>query len=58
MSDSSDEALMQRYGQGDADAFTVLYERYRGPLYRYFLRQLGDRSRTCPAMATQKCHWS
>ncbi len=42
MSDSSDEALMQRYGQGDADAFTVLYERYRGPLYRYFLRQLGD----------------
>ena len=42
MSDASDEALMTRYGQGDAEAFSELYERYRGPLYRYFLRQLGD----------------
>jgi RNA polymerase sigma-70 factor (ECF subfamily) len=34
----ADEDLMARYGDGDADAFDLLYERYRGPLYRYFLR--------------------
>ncbi len=33
-----DEDLMARYGAGDADAFDALYDRYRGPLYRYFLR--------------------
>lgn len=30
---------MLRYGSGDLDAFRRLYERHRGGLYRYFLRQ-------------------
>jgi RNA polymerase sigma-70 factor (ECF subfamily) len=30
---------MLRYRAGDADAFSRLYERHKGPLYRYFLRQ-------------------
>jgi len=38
----SDEALMQRYASGDAVAFDALYERYRGPLYRYLLRGCGN----------------
>jgi len=38
---TSDEALMSRYRDGDASSFEILYERYKGPLYRYFLRQSG-----------------
>ena len=30
---------MLRYARGDVDAFQQLYERHRGGLYRYFLRQ-------------------
>jgi RNA polymerase sigma-70 factor (ECF subfamily) len=38
-----DQALMLRYGNdGDMAAFEQLYGRYRGPLYRYLLRQSGD----------------
>ena len=35
----SDEDLMLRYAAGDAEAFQPLYDRHRGGLYRYFLRQ-------------------
>ena len=35
----SDEALMLRYADGDMAAFQSLYQRHRGGLYRYFLRQ-------------------
>lgn len=35
---ASDEELMQRYRDGDAASFDVLYTRHRGPLFRYFLR--------------------
>lgn len=35
----SDEELMSGYRDGDAGAFEMLYERFKGPLYRYFLRQ-------------------
>ena len=35
----SDEALMQGYARGNVDAFTELYERHKGGLYRYLLRQ-------------------
>ena len=35
----SDEDLMLDYAQGNADAFEVLYRRYKGPMYRYILRQ-------------------
>ena len=36
----SDESLMLAYADGDAGAFDVLYDRHKGPLYRYFSRQL------------------
>jgi RNA polymerase sigma-70 factor, ECF subfamily len=42
--DLSDETLMLRYRAGDADAFTKLYERHKGSLYRYFLRHSGVRA--------------
>jgi RNA polymerase sigma-70 factor (ECF subfamily) len=35
-----DAGLMVRYRDGDAGAFTVLYGRHKGPLYRYLLRQV------------------
>ena len=38
MEDGSDDDLMLRYAGGDAGAFDVLYERYKGPIYRYCLR--------------------
>jgi RNA polymerase sigma-70 factor (ECF subfamily) len=34
----SDEACMQRYRQGDDQAFRLLYQRYREKLHRYVLR--------------------
>jgi RNA polymerase sigma-70 factor (ECF subfamily) len=34
-----DGALMLRYARGDLSAFTRLYERHKGALYRYLLRQ-------------------
>jgi RNA polymerase sigma factor (sigma-70 family) len=37
----TDEALMLAYRGGDGAAFEALYARWRGPLYRYFLRQCG-----------------
>jgi RNA polymerase sigma-70 factor (ECF subfamily) len=37
----TDEELMQRYRDGDAQAFDDLYGRYRGPVYRYVTRLLG-----------------
>ncbi len=30
---------MMNYGAGDADAFDVLYQRHKAPLYRFVLRQ-------------------
>ena len=42
MRDASDEQLMHRYAKGDARAFDQLYQRHRGPLYRYFKRQVND----------------
>ena len=32
---------MLSYCSGDADAFEVLYQRHKGPLYRFVLRQCG-----------------
>lgn len=42
MRETTDEQLMQRYAKGDAQAFDQLYARHRGPLYRYFNRQVND----------------
>jgi RNA polymerase sigma factor (sigma-70 family) len=38
----SDENLMLGYCSGDAGAFEVLYQRHKGPLYRFILRQCGQ----------------
>jgi RNA polymerase sigma-70 factor, ECF subfamily len=35
-----DSRLMLRYRDGDAVAFSSLYERHKGPLYRYLLRHV------------------
>ncbi|MDX1434106.1 MAG: RNA polymerase sigma factor, partial [Gammaproteobacteria bacterium] len=40
----SDEALMLKYRDGDAHAFDVLYERHKGPLFRYCLRHCSERT--------------
>jgi RNA polymerase sigma-70 factor (ECF subfamily) len=40
---NSDEALMQRYRDGDAGAFDTLYARHKGGVFRYVLRQCGNR---------------
>lgn len=36
--ETSDEALMLRYRDGNAAAFEALYARHKGPLYRFMLR--------------------
>jgi RNA polymerase sigma-70 factor (ECF subfamily) len=41
-----DGALMLRYAQGDARAFTRLYERHKGALFRYLLRQTRNQAAT------------
>ena len=41
---SSDEDLMLRYREGDITAFESLYERHRGPLFRYLFRQCSNRA--------------
>jgi len=40
--ESSNEALMLSYRDGDAGAFDVLYARHKGGVYRYLLRQCRD----------------
>ncbi|QSX36213.1 sigma-70 family RNA polymerase sigma factor [Shewanella sedimentimangrovi] len=39
----SDESLMLDYAGGDIRAFECLYLRHKGGLYRFFVRQLGDK---------------
>lgn len=38
----SDEQLMLDYQAGDISAFETLYRKHKGPLYRYFVRQIHD----------------
>jgi RNA polymerase sigma-70 factor (ECF subfamily) len=45
MRERSDEALVAAWSDGSMAAFEALYARYRGPLYRYFLRLSGDAAR-------------
>ena len=42
--EAPDEELMLAYGQGDAGAFETLYKRHRGPVYRFVLRAIKNRS--------------
>jgi RNA polymerase sigma-70 factor, ECF subfamily len=44
--EQSDEDLMQYYVLGNFHAFECLYLRHKGPLYRYFVRQLSGSSAT------------
>jgi RNA polymerase sigma-70 factor (ECF subfamily) len=46
LDDLSDEALMLRYGEGDAKAFEVLYHRHKDAVYRFVRRQCRDREAT------------
>ena len=39
---STDEQLMLNYRKGEAAAFEVLYQRHKGTLYRYVLRQCDE----------------
>jgi RNA polymerase sigma-70 factor, ECF subfamily len=39
-----DEELMLRFGGGDASAFDALYSRHRSAVFRYLLRQCGNRA--------------
>jgi RNA polymerase sigma-70 factor (ECF subfamily) len=38
--EAGDEVLMTRYQAGDLQAFDALYARHKGPVFRFFLRQL------------------
>lgn len=40
--DSTDEMLMLDYRDGQAEAFSALYRRHSGGVFRYFLRQCGN----------------
>jgi RNA polymerase sigma-70 factor (ECF subfamily) len=42
---SSDGELLRRIGDGDRDAFDVLYQRFVRPVFALALRRLGDRGR-------------
>ena len=42
--DDIDQTLMHQYVQGDHCAFEQLYLKHKGPLYRYFVRQIGDKT--------------
>ncbi len=44
MEKDSDEQLMLQYQAGNADAFDMLYQRYRKPMYNYLLQQCHDRA--------------
>jgi RNA polymerase sigma factor (sigma-70 family) len=46
--ESSDEALMLAYRDGDSRAFESLYTRHKAPLYRYLVRQCRE-----PAVAEE-----
>ncbi|TDF34855.1 sigma-70 family RNA polymerase sigma factor [Alteromonadaceae bacterium M269] len=40
----TDEQLMQSFGEGDYEAFEVLYQKHKGGVYRYLLRQTASKS--------------
>ncbi len=39
-----DQCLMLSYARGDISAFETLYQKHKGGLYRYFVRQISDKS--------------
>ncbi|MGB8330772.1 MAG: RNA polymerase sigma factor [Polyangiales bacterium] len=45
MSDPGDEVLLAAYRDGNSEAFATLLQRYRGPLFTFLLRSVGERGR-------------
>ncbi len=45
MKDPSDEELLRKFNDGDADAFATLVRRYERPLYNFILRSVRRRER-------------
>ncbi len=45
MSDPADEALLRAYQAGEDQAFELLLDRYRRPLFNFLLRSVRDRGR-------------
>jgi RNA polymerase sigma-70 factor (ECF subfamily) len=41
-SQERDDALLKRSAKGDENAFTVLYRRHQGPLFRFAMRMTGN----------------
>lgn len=39
---ATDERLLEQAAHGDREAFQILYERYRGPIFRFAYRLLGS----------------
>ena len=37
-----DDVLLRRSANGDEEAFTLLYRRHQGPIYRFALRMTGS----------------
>jgi RNA polymerase sigma-70 factor (ECF subfamily) len=50
---STDEQLIVAFQQGEGDAFTELFERYRQPMYAFFRRRLANPARA--EELTQEC---
>ncbi|MBT8130791.1 MAG: RNA polymerase sigma factor [Gammaproteobacteria bacterium] len=44
LSELNDQELMSRYSDGETLAFEELYSRHKGPVYRYLLRQSGNKA--------------
>lgn len=44
LTELTNEALMQRFQQGDSAAFRVLLERHRGGIYNFVLRHVGNKT--------------
>ncbi|NNF67258.1 MAG: RNA polymerase subunit sigma-24, partial [Gammaproteobacteria bacterium] len=44
LSELNDQELMSRYCDGETLAFEELYSRHKGPVYRYLLRQSGNKA--------------
>jgi len=42
---TDDDALMRQVQQGSREAFEVIFERYRGPIWRFFRRRIADAGR-------------
>ena len=42
MNQETDERLLEQAARGDDEAFQVLYERYRNPIFRFAYRMLGS----------------